>query len=77
MSIRKWFFLMKASLIKNSAKYIHANMNIKECLNQEGWMQRMKTSPNLMSQIIKLTADDTEAMKHIEKERRYMNDFFQ
>ena len=58
-------------LIKNSAKYIHANMNIKECLHQEGWMQKMKTSPNLMSEIIKLTADDTEAIKHIEKERRY------
>ena len=56
-------------LIKNSAKYIHAN--IKECLHQEGWMQKMKTSPNLMSEIIKLTADDTEAIKHIEKERRY------
>ena len=58
-------------LMKNSAKYIHANMNIKECLHQEGWMQKMKTSPNLMSEIIKLTADDTEAIKHIEKERRY------
>ena len=57
-------------LMKNSAKYIHANMNMKECFRQEVWMQRMKTSPNLMSEIIKLTADDTEAMKHIQKERR-------
>ena len=56
-------------LIKSSAKYIHANVNMRERLHQEDWMQKMKTSPNLMSEIMKLMAD-AEAIKNIENEKR-------
>ena len=56
-------------LIKSSAKYIHANVNMRERLHQEDWMQKMKTSPNLMTEIMKLMAD-AEAIKNIENEKR-------
>ena len=55
-------------LIKKSAKYIHANINMKECLHQEDWMLKMKTSPNLMSEIMKVMAD-SEAITKIENEK--------
>ena len=57
-------------LVKNAAKYICENMNVKDCLHQEDWMQRMKTSPKLMTEIMKILADDNEAMKNNRKTKR-------
>ena len=59
-------------LVKNAAKYICANMNVKDCLHQEDWMQRMKTSPKLMTEIMKILADDNEAMKNNRKTKRWI-----
>ena len=62
-------------LVKNAAKYICENMNVKDCLHQEDWMQRMKTSPKLMTEIMKILADDNEAMKNNRKTKRWAKTF--